>query len=80
MIGEDPIAIVGMSGRFPHANNLKEFWELLKNGKNTITELSNDRWKLDRFFDPDPSAPNRSYQKHGSFLESIHDFDPFLFS
>lgn len=80
MVDKDPIAIVGMSGRFPQANNLKEFWELLKNGKNTISELPKERYKLELFYDPDPTAPNKSYQKHGSFLERINDFDPFLFN
>ncbi len=80
MIAKDPIAIVGMSGRFPQANNLKEFWELLKNGINTITELPGERYQLDRFYDPDPTTPNKSYQKYGSFLEFINDFDPFLFN
>ncbi|UCH94753.1 MAG: hypothetical protein JSV88_31455, partial [Candidatus Aminicenantes bacterium] len=30
------IAIVGMSGRFPGANNISQFWENLKNGVNSI--------------------------------------------
>ncbi len=80
MVVKEPVAIVGMSGRFPKAKNLKEFWELLKNGVNTISELPGERFKMERFYDPDPSTPNKSYQKYGSFLEFINDFDPFLFN
>ena len=52
------IAIVGMSCRFPGANNLESFWDLLSNGKNMITEIGDDRWDLESFFDPNPSTPN----------------------
>jgi acyl transferase domain-containing protein/acyl carrier protein len=34
------IAIIGMTGRFPGAANIEEFWENLKNGTNTITFFS----------------------------------------
>ncbi|MEO1395707.1 MAG: beta-ketoacyl synthase N-terminal-like domain-containing protein [Cyanobacteria bacterium J06634_5] len=36
------IAIVGMAGRFPGADNLDEFWDLLKQGKSGIQMLSDD--------------------------------------
>lgn len=75
-----PIAIVGMSGRFPQANNLQEFWQLLLNEQTTVEEMPEDRWNLDLFYDPDPSTPNRSYQKFGSFLKDIDKFDPLLFN
>ena len=74
------IAIIGMSCRFPQAANIQAFWELLINGGNTISEMSEKRWNFDLFYDPDPSAPNKCYQKHGSFLDQIHDFDPLLFN
>ncbi len=80
MLSKNTIAIVGMSGRFPEAHNLQKFWELLKEGRQTVTEIPKDRWDLSTFFDPDPAAPNKSYQKHGSFLKNINDFDPLLFN
>jgi len=80
MIKKEPIAIVGASCRFPNGNNLREFWNLLSNGQTTVTEMPEERWAMNKFFDPDPTTPNRSYQKHGSFLEDIHDFDPYLFN
>lgn len=36
------IAIIGMSGLFPGANNLDEFWENLKSGKESIQTLSDE--------------------------------------
>jgi acyl transferase domain-containing protein/acyl carrier protein len=34
------IAIIGMAGRFPQANNLDEFYEILRTGKDCIREVS----------------------------------------
>src|SRR6187397_3240881 len=33
------VAIIGMACRFPGADNLDEYWNLLKNGKDAITEV-----------------------------------------
>lgn len=38
----EPIAIIGMHGRFPGANSVNELWELLKEGKETISFFSFD--------------------------------------
>lgn len=76
----EPIAIVGMSCRFPQASNLNEFWELLKNGVDTIKEIPADRWNLANYYDPDPSTPRKTYQRLASMLDNIHDFDPFFFN
>ncbi|WP_428610691.1 SDR family NAD(P)-dependent oxidoreductase, partial [Sedimenticola sp.] len=35
----EPIAIIGMSGRYPQANNLEEFWQNLEEGKDCISEI-----------------------------------------
>ncbi|UZR98135.1 type I polyketide synthase [Chondrinema litorale] len=75
-----PIAIIGMACRFPKAPNIRAFWDLLSSGGNTIEEMSEKRWNFDLFYDPDPATPNKCYQKHGSFLDKIHDFDPLLFN
>ncbi len=77
---EDSIAIIGMSCRFPNSNSLDEFWELLKNGKDTIAEIPKERWDADRYYDPDPQATRKTHQRHASLLSNIHDFDPLFFN
>ena len=80
---QEPIAIIGMSGRYPKAKNLQEYWELLKSGKSCITEISGDRWPLEGFFHPDPNKAatlRKSYCKWGSFLEDFDQFDPLFFN
>lgn len=76
----EPIAIIGMSCRFPLANTLEEYWSLLSQGKDTITDMPSDRWEVNEFYDPDLQAANKTNQRHASFLKNIHDFDPLFFN
>lgn len=77
---KESIAIIGMSCRFPSASSLDEFWELLKGGKDTITEIPRDRWNVDHYYDSDSSVENKTNQRHASLLKGIHDFDPLFFN
>lgn len=75
----EPIAIVGMSCRFPGVKNPQEFWEDLINGVDRITEVPAARWSKDRFFHPDPSVPGKTASYWGGFLNDIDQFDSFFF-
>jgi polyketide synthase PksN len=75
----DKIAIIGMSGQFGKANDLEEFWEVLKNGKSLVEEVPEDRWDIALHFDEDPKARQKTYSKWGSFLRDIDKFDPEFF-
>jgi len=55
----DPVAVIGMGCRFPHADGPQAFWQLLRDGGDAITEAPADRWDLSVFYDPDPAAPAR---------------------
>ncbi|MBV9490040.1 MAG: LLM class flavin-dependent oxidoreductase [Verrucomicrobia bacterium] len=76
----EPIAIVGISGRFPGASNVAEFWANLAAGKHSIREVPAERWQLDGFFAPDRGIPGRSYCKWGGFMSGIDQFDPLFFN
>ena len=76
----EDIAIIGLSGRFPGARNMNAFWENLKNGVDSITEIPKDRWELDHFFDPDKSKAGSSYSKWGGFIDGVDEFDPLFFN
>jgi 3-oxoacyl-(acyl-carrier-protein) synthase/enoyl-CoA hydratase/carnithine racemase/acyl carrier protein len=41
------IAIIGMAGKFPQADNLQTFWENIISGKDCVTEIPADRWDMD---------------------------------
>jgi acyl transferase domain-containing protein/acyl carrier protein/thioesterase domain-containing protein/nucleoside-diphosphate-sugar epimerase len=73
------IAIVGMSGRFPGARNLEEFWANLAGGVDSVTEVPAERWSIDELYDPDPAALLKTYCRRGGFLSDIDQFDPLFF-
>jgi polyketide synthase PksN len=74
------IAVVGMSGRFPGAGDIAEFWDNLANGRDHVTEIPRERWDANSLFDPDSSDPHKSYSKWGGFLSGIDRFDPIFFN
>ena len=52
-VAEIPIAIVGMSCRFPgDANNPERFWDLLSNGRSAWSEIPESRFNKDAFYHP----------------------------
>ena len=80
---QEPIAIVGIAGRYPKAETLDAFWENLRSGRDCIEEIPAERWPLAGFFEPDAEAAvagGRSYSKWGGFLDGFADFDPLFFN
>jgi polyketide synthase PksM len=74
------IAVIGMAGQFPKSGNLDRFWENLKNGVNCISEVPETRWETDKYFDPDPKVPGKTYSKWMGVLEDADKFDPLFFN
>ncbi|MEJ8307086.1 SDR family NAD(P)-dependent oxidoreductase [Saccharibacillus sacchari] len=79
---EMEIAIIGMSGRYPQANNLEEFWQNLKSGRDCITEVPLSRWDAEKYYDSNPSKSSEGsiYCKWGGFIEDVDKFDPLFFN
>src|ERR1700730_10447666 len=76
----EPIAVVGIGCRFPgNVTGPESFWELLVNGDDAITEVPADRWDVDAFYDPDPSAPGRMTTRWGGFIGDAAEFDAEFF-
>ena len=75
----EPIAIIGMSCRFPFASNPEDFWQLLRDAVCAVTEVPASRWDVNAYYDPDPQALGKMYCRHGSFLEQIDRFDAKFF-
>ena len=73
------VAVVGLSGRYPRSNNLKEFWGNLLNGVNCITEIPRDRWNWEDYYDPEKGKSGKIYTKWGGFIDGIDQFDPLFF-
>jgi len=76
----EPIAIVGIGCRFPGgATTPEQFWQLLREGTNTIAEIPSNRWDIDHYYDPDPDALGKMYTRYGGFLDEIEQFDARFF-
>ncbi|MEU8547597.1 type I polyketide synthase [Streptomyces roseoverticillatus] len=75
----EPIAIIGMGCRFPRAGNPEEFWQLLLDGVDAISEVPPDRWNADELYDADPAAPGKMITRWGGFLDGVDRFDREFF-
>ncbi len=75
----EPIAIVGLSCRFPGSRDPEAFWDLLSEGIDAVTEVPHGRWNKEAYFDPDPAAPGKMHAPYGGFLDQVDLFDPAFF-
>ncbi|MCV7349539.1 acyltransferase domain-containing protein [Mycobacterium parmense] len=77
----EPIAIVGMSCRFPGGVDTPEgLWQMVADGRDVISDFPTDRgWDLAGLFDPDPDARHKCYVQSGGFVDGVADFDPAFF-
>jgi acyl transferase domain-containing protein len=69
------IAIVGAGAVLPDAANVAAFWENVKTGRYSITEVTPDRWDAASYYDPDPKAPDKTYSKIGGWVRE-HVWNP----
>ncbi|MCP4695670.1 MAG: SDR family NAD(P)-dependent oxidoreductase, partial [Gammaproteobacteria bacterium] len=73
------IAIIGVSGRYPMADTLQEYWDNLQSGKDCISEIPKERWDYRTYYDTDKSKTGKSYSKWGGFINGVDQFDPLFF-
>ncbi|WP_309891772.1 SDR family NAD(P)-dependent oxidoreductase [Archangium sp.] len=76
---DEPIAIIGMSCRFPGAPGLEAFWQLLRDGVNAISEVPRERWDAEAWVNAESGAPGNPGASKGGFLEHVDRFDPMFF-
>jgi polyketide synthase PksM len=73
------IAIIGLAGRYPQANNIQEFWQIFRDGKDCVTEIPGKRWDYRKHYDSDKEKLGKSYCKWGGFIDDVDKFDPSFF-
>ncbi|MGZ8239549.1 MAG: beta-ketoacyl synthase N-terminal-like domain-containing protein, partial [Methylobacter sp.] len=74
----DGIAVIGMSGQFPGAKNVDEFWQNMISGVDPVTELP-ENYLGEQRYSPE-KQPGKSYCKWGGVLEGRDCFDPMFFN
>ncbi len=77
----EPIAIIGMSCRYPGGvKSPEDLWDLVTGQRDAISPLPTDRgWDIDGLFGDDPEATGQSYVAKGGFLYDAAEFDPTFF-
>ena len=69
------VAVVGLGAILPDAPNVQRFWENVKGGRYSISEVDPSRWDPAIYYDPDPAAPDKTYSKIGGFVREW-EWDP----
>ncbi|BBB93440.1 MAG TPA: SDR family NAD(P)-dependent oxidoreductase [Methylomusa anaerophila] len=75
----EPVVIVGVSGKFPLAGDINEFWQNLRDGKDCITEIPADRWDWREYYGDPVQEENKTNIKWGGFIDGVAEFDPLFF-
>jgi acyl transferase domain-containing protein/NAD(P)-dependent dehydrogenase (short-subunit alcohol dehydrogenase family)/acyl carrier protein len=72
---ERAIAVIGVGAILPDALDAKAFWQNVVTGRDSISEVTLDRWALADYYDPDPKAPGKTYSKIGGWVRGV-SFEP----
>lgn len=75
----EPIAIIGMSCRYPGAPTVEDYWSLLSEGRNGVVEVPPARWNIDDYYNADRRVSGGVYTRHGAFLPDIAGWDAEFF-
>lgn len=75
----EDIAVIGVGALFPGAPDTGGFWRNILAGSDLITDVPGSHWLIEDYYDPDPTAPDKTYSKRGGFLPEV-DFDPIAFA
>ncbi len=72
------IAIIGLAGRYPQADNLEEFWENLTKGVDAVSTVPPSRWNW-KDFEGLQTPSGKPISKWGGFINDVASFDaPFF--
>ncbi len=77
----EPLAIVGMSCRFPGGiGSPEDLWRVVADEREVLSPFPDDRgWDLDALHGPGGDTSGTSYVDRGGFLEGVAEFDPAFF-
>ena len=75
----DSIAIIGYDARLPGGADAAGFWEMLRDGRDGVSDVPLERWDADAFYDADPDAPGKVVTHRAGLLDAVDGFDAQFF-
>lgn len=73
--GDSAIAVVGMACKFPGANSVEDFWQVLTTGTSTLADIPSDRFSVKGL----RRTPDGKFRFYGNFVSDIAAFDHRFF-
>ncbi len=70
-----PVAVVGIAAIMPDAPDAATFWQNLRDGRYSISDVPTDRWDPELYYDADPAAPDKTYSRIGGWVRE-HPWEP----
>ena len=77
---QSKIAIVGYGKRFPDAESIDKFWDILHKGLDVHRKIPEDRFDVATHYDPTGRKKNTSKVQYGCFIEKPGLFDALFFN
>ena len=66
-----PVAIVGVGAILPDAPSAPAYWQNIRSRRYSIGEVPRDRWRVEDYYDPDPTVPDKTYSKIGAWVRDF---------
>ncbi|KAM3860359.1 phthioceranic/hydroxyphthioceranic acid synthase [Diretmus argenteus] len=76
---EEDIAIVGVGCNFPGGEGLDNFWKVLLEGKNCVSDIPEERFDTAYWYDPDDSKPGKTQTTKAALINGFNEFDHKFF-
>ena len=67
----EPLAVIGMGGRFPGADDVEGYWRLMQQGVDRTATVPPDRYDIERYVDDSGARADKSYTRLGAFLDAL---------
>ncbi len=65
-------AIIGYAARLPGAADADEYWDVLRDGRDAVSEIPQDRWDVEEFFNQDAGAPGKIVTRRSKLFRNDH--------
>ena len=66
-----PLAVVGVGALFPGCADVEDLWRNILLGADLMSDVPSHYWRVDDYFDADPTAPLKTYARRGGFLPKV---------